>query len=403
MKIVSSLLQFTDFMAEPVLFMESLAKEADISSVKMGPKRFVFTFDPDLAQEILIKKADIYKQNRTVFDRIQPVTGKKGIVQLSGKESQDARLKSRPMFNTHGLESVRGSIESFCDDMLNRLGSRGHFDVTDEMTLLILQTACSILLGVESKELATQIGNKFQRLNYLCGLRMRSLVPAPLFIPTLKNREIRNLQSEIRSLIIQHVANGKNVGVPKAFSDDDNLIDHCMTFLFAGHETTASSLAFTLLLLAQHPQYQDLIAQGDQEMTMAVYKESLRLFPPAYMLAREAASEDILGKFRIQKSDHVIVGVSHLHRNAKYFDRPNEFYPERFLSKQKHNFAFIPFGVGNKSCVGERLAYLEAGIILKKICHKYKFWSLTNTILSEPLITLHPLSNQNLYYQERKI
>lgn len=402
MNMLSPVSNLTDFMSEPLEFMKDLAQKGSgrPQYLYIGPKRFVFTFDPDSAQEILIKRSDIYVQNRTVFDRIQPVTGRKGLVQLSGQESREGRMKSRSMFGTSGLERVRAIIESYCEDFLNRIKNQTSIDVTEEMTSLILQTALTTFLGIRSPELAQRIGEKFLRLNYLCGLRMRSLAPAPLYIPTFKNREIRTLQSEIRTLIEKHLR--EDAAVPAAYAGDENLIDHCMTFLFAGHETTASSLAFTLLLLAQNPQYQESVACGEEAMTTAIYKESLRLFPPAYMLARQANDDDDLLGMRIKKGDQVIVGISELHRNPLYFENPHAFTPERFLEKAKQPFAFIPFGAGAKSCVGERLAYFEASIVLKMICEKYVLSCPREGIQSEPLITLHPLANQKIQIRSRE-
>ncbi|MGZ3693092.1 MAG: cytochrome P450 [Bdellovibrionota bacterium] len=393
----------TDFMAEPLLFMNELAGEAEMKAVRIGPKRFVFIFSPESAQEILLKRPQVYVQNRTVFDRIQPVTGKKGLVQLSGQESKEARAKSRTMFSGFSLENARRITEELTDSMITKLGNAETMMVIEEMTALILRTALKILIGVESDELVERIGDKFLRLNYLCGLRMRSLIPAPLFLPTYKNREIKKLQLEIRSLIAAQINTEQLSGVPHAFAGDENLIDHCMTFLFAGHETTAASLAFTLLLLAQNPAYQEAIAAGDEAITTAVYKESLRLYPPAYMLAREADSDDQLEGISIRKGDQVIIGISELQRNPRLFERPDDFYPERFLDGRKltHQFAFIPFGAGGKSCVGERLAYLEASVVLKKICQKYQISSAADPILAEPLITLHPVTGQTIQLKPR--
>lgn len=399
MNALNAISNLTEFLSEPIEFMQNLARDGETKSLRIGPKRFVFVFDPESAHEILIKKSNIYIQNRTVFDRIQPVTGKKGLVQLSGQESQLARAKSRPMFATASLDSAGSITEAYCDDFLQKLEGTKSFDVTEEMTFLILRTALTIFLGIDSTELASQIGDKFLRLNYLCGLRMRSLAPAPLLIPTFKNREMRALQSEIRTLITKQL--NMNGSVPKAFQGDAALIDHCMTFLFAGHETTASSLTFTLLLLAQNPQYQKAIAEGDESMALCVYKESLRLFPPAYMLAREASHDDDLLGMPIRKSDQVMISISQLHRNPRFFARPDDFFPERFQEKLRHPFSFVPFGAGAKSCVGERLAYLEASIVLKKICQKFQLSFSLEPIKSEPLITLHPLPNQHIYLQAR--
>ncbi|WP_413568374.1 cytochrome P450 [Bdellovibrio sp. HCB117] len=399
MRLLNPIVNLTEFMSEPVQFMRDMDHQGEPQCLLLGPKRFVFVFDPERAQEILIKRADIYVQNRTVFDRIQPVTGKKGLVQLSGKESQAGRLKSRSMFNGAGLDTARVIIEDYCDEFLRKAATQNKIDVTAEMTSLILQTALTIFLGVRSPELASKIGEKFLRLNYLCGLRMRSLAPAHLFIPTRKNREIICLQKEIRVMLEKHLQ--RESGVPKAFDGDENLIDHCMTFLFAGHETTAASLAFTLLLLAQNPKYQDQIAQGDEAATMAVYKESLRLFPPAYMLARQATRDDDLLGCSVRKADQVLIGITEMHRSPDLFPDPGQFRPERFAEKLKHPLSFIPFGAGGKSCVGERLAYFEAAIVLKKICQKFKISSPSAPLQAEPLITLHPLPNQYIFLHSR--
>ena len=406
----------TKFMADPVRFIQGYAEDGlEIQSCRMGPKNFVFVFSPEAAQEILVKRAAIYVQNSTIFDRIKPVTGKKGLVQLAGRESQEARAKSRPMFTKNPMEEARELIETYTGELLAKLGTTATVDVTETMTDLILRTALRIFLGIDSEAMVSTIGPKFLRLNHLCGLRMRSLLPMPLVVPTAENREIRLLELEIRQLLVQHFAEQakgqheknsiqnsmQNYTVPQVFHDDSAVIDHCMTFLFAGHETTAASLAFTLLLLAQNPSYQEAIANGDAGLTLAVYKESLRLYPPAYMLARESMADDELLGFKIKKSDQVFIGISSMHRNEKFFERPDDFYPERFLTKLKHPFAFIPFGAGGKSCVGERLAYLEATVILKMICQKYQIFPKAEKILIEPMITLHPPKGQHVHLEIR--
>lgn len=392
------------FMSNPITFMTRLASRGrDIERLKLGPKNFVFIFNPDAAQDILVRKASIYVQNRNVFDRIQPVTGKRGLVQLSGTESQNGRLKSRAMFTSSNLEQARTIISSFTDELIEQLGPHQTLDVTQAMTDLILRTALKIFLGVDSQKMVDIIGAKFLRLNHLCGLRMRSYFPLPLSIPTPRNREIQILRDEIRNCIAKHLQGMSSdaMNVPHAFRNDPAVIDHCMTFLFAGHETTASSLAFTFLLLARYPQYQEAIANNDEQMTLAIYKESLRLYPPAYMLARQANADDELSGVRLRKSDQVIIAVEALHRSAKYYDHPDEFRPERFLGKLKHPFSFIPFGSGAKSCVGERLAYLEAGVILTKFCQRYRLIGDLASIATEPLITLHPQSGQRIRLEPR--
>ena len=398
-------LGFVDFLVDPLQFMQVLANKGQaLARVRLGPHSFVFVFSPEAIQEILVKRAKIYVQNPKIFGRIQPVTGKRGLVQLQGEDSQKARTRARPIFGD--LDAAQKITEQFTEEMLCCLGNEGTMDVTEEMTKLILRTALKIFLNIDSPELVQTIGKKFLRLNYLCGIRMRSLAPLPLKVPTLKNREIGSLRFEIRSLIEKHIAKNRTPSrcdVPNLFQDDQALLDHCMTFLFAGHETTAASLSFTLLLLAQNPQYQQAIAQGDTEITLAVYKESLRLFPPAYMLAREASVADCLLGKKIRKKDQVLLAIAAIHRNPNIFKDPHLFRPERFFKNANYGFAFLPFGAGPKSCIGERLAYLEAGVVLRLVCQKIQFFTDVTEIKFEPLITLHPVCSQTIQFKKRKV
>lgn len=373
--------------------------------MRLGPKSFVFVFHPDAAHEILIKKASIYPQNRYIYDRIKPVTGKRGLVQLEGSESAAARAKTKPMFDAQAFQRAQAIIESLTDDMIQELSNSPSFDVSSEMTNLILNTAFKIFLDMEPNELTHQIGQRFSELNHACGYRMRSLFCLPFFVPTPRNLKIKRLEKEIRSLLLAYLLKHKgntSKSVPHLFSDNDSMLDHCLTFLFAGHETTAASLSFTLLLLSRYPQYQKEMTKGNDDVTLAVYKESLRLFPPAYMLVRQAAEADTLSGFEIKKSDQIIIGIDAIQRNPCFFPNPEEFQPERFYKKLENPFAFIPFGAGPKSCIGQRLAYFEATLILKKLCQKFEFSSQQIPIISEPLITLHPKSGQSIFVQPRK-
>ena len=172
----------------------------------------------------------------------------------------------------------------------------------------------------------------------------------PLWFPTINNIKIIYFKNFIRRSIKYYLYSDNNNrnNLANIFKNSDSLIDQCMTFLFAGHETTASSITFTLLLLAKYPHYQELVSQGDEQIIKAIYKESLRLYPPAYMLVRQVKEKTIFNGFNLKAKDQIIIGVKQIHRSEKYYDKPNDFVPERFLNKNE-NYAFLPFGIGAKS------------------------------------------------------
>ena len=372
-----------DFMKNPVHFldMRHFHNPAPVQEVNLGPKRFILVFDPEVAQTILVQKSDTYIQNRSVFDRIKPVTGEKGLVQLEGKESRDYRKMSRPMFAAQNMARLNQIVETYIEETLDDLKPGCPIDIMTLMTEFTMRTAFSMFLGIDIKNSSYPFGRKFYELNQLCGKRMLS----PFGLPSLR---LTQLKKSLRKEIKKHVSSEKqDLNVMSIYKDEDSLVDQCLTFLFAGHETTAASLAFTFLLLSQHPEYQLRINQ-ENDMAQKVYKESLRLYTPAYMLARQAISDDELGGIRVRKGDQVLIGMKQIHRLEKYFKNSDQFIPERFEGQP--SIAFFPFGKGPKSCIGEALAYQEAVTVIKAFCRRFHIEARNKTIVARPFITLHP-------------
>lgn len=380
------------FMKNPTVFLDSVNTRG-LKALTLGPKRFIFVFDPSLSYEILNNRPETFVQNRTIFERIKPITGNEGLVQLNGDESKFFRERFAPMFRPDNMNRMKNEILKNSQSAFANIKPNTQIDITSIMTDLVLKNAFKIFMGLDVLNETKMISEDFQELNELCGKRMVAALPLPLFIPTKKNRRILFLQDNLRNQIAKVLKEnqGDLETIPKLFAGDKTLIDQCMTFLFAGHETTASSLSFTFLLLAKYPEYIKQIADGNDQMAMLSYKESLRMFPPAYMLAREAAVDTELSGEKIKKGDQIIVAVKQIQNNPDFHKNPEQFYPERFLST---NQAFFPFGLGPKACIGEGLAYMEAITIIKAFCKKFDFTSGQEAIESFPLVTLHPKKGQ---------
>ncbi|MGO9358371.1 MAG: cytochrome P450, partial [Xanthobacteraceae bacterium] len=167
--------------------------------------------------------------------------------------------------------------------------------------------------------------------------------------------------------------------------NDDNLIDQVATMILAGHETTATALFWSLYLLAQDASVQDQVArevsvaraagEPDAEalkFTRAVLDETMRLYPPAYLIARSAAGPDQIDGKPVKKGDVIFIAPWLLHRHEKLWDNPNAFVPQRFLSgPAPDRFAYLPFGVGPRICIGAHFALVEATLALAEIVGKF--------------------------------
>lgn len=384
---IKSIQQASSFLAHPVLFTRQLNSGSKIVQTRLGHKRFAFIYDDRSAREVLLKRNRIYPQNTKMFKRLIPITGANGLVQLNGEASKTGRKLSREMFSKERMEQYRQVIERNCDEVFNQLIPGQGFDPMALMTNLALRNAIAIFGGIESLDAAEALAEAFLELNKLCGQRMLAPMPVSLSVPLQKNQRIKKLSNEIKHILS---ASMNQKLIEKTALYQNSMPDHCMTMLFAGHETTASSLAFSLLLLAQNPDQQ-------RQESLSVYKEALRLYPPAYMLVRECAEKDSLLGHNIKKGDQVVVSLFEIFRNPEIFKNPDVFDPKRFQNPSGQvKLAFFPFGLGPKSCIGEGLAYMEAKIVLEKFFQKFFLNERAEEIRFTPLVTLHPEAGQTL-------
>ena len=190
---------------------------------------------------------------------------------------------------------------------------------------------------------------------------------------------------------------------------DKQLIDEITILFVAGHETTASALTFTTWLLAKHPGIQQKVLQEVLEVeaqtqdpiqqiglltyTRAVIDESMRLYPPAWITDRENLEDDTLAGFHIRKDTLIGVSFYELHRHPDYWERPNDFIPERFLGEEKKKTAgiYYPFGAGPRLCIGLGFAIYEMVLATAYLVKNYELNSQQTEMKLNPLITLKPI------------
>lgn len=191
---------------------------------------------------------------------------------------------------------------------------------------------------------------------------------------------------------------------------DTQLRDEAMTLYLAGHETTALTLTWSWALLAQHPRVEEkLVAEWKRVLdgriptpedlpnlpyTDAVITEAMRVYPPVYLIGREATTELELGGYRVKKGYTVFMSQWVNHRDPRYFPNPEEFRPERWedgLAKRIPKYAYYPFGGGPRVCIGNTFALMEAAILLAAVGQRYRFTLDPDAALDvNPQITLLP-------------
>ena len=315
------------------------------------------------------------------------------------------------------------SAQAWTEEVGSITGTGRPLDLFQEMSGLTLSVVCKALFGADMLPYKQRV---FRATTIINRLEAQAFyVPGLLTLPTPQRHrlyEVRNTLSTIVDALIsrRRQASTENDLLTMLLEAQDEetgegmsnqqVRDEVMTLMAAGHETTANTLCWTLLLLAQHP---DIEARLREEYTRVlggrapqvedlpqlklsrmVLEESMRLYPPAWAFARSAIDEDEIGGYTIAKGAYVLMFPSTTHRHPDFWEQPDVFDPERFSPERsagRHRFAYFPFGGGPRICIGNQLARTSAQLILATVLPRYQFRLLPGTrVVPEPLITLRP-------------
>ncbi len=358
------------------------------------------------AKEVLISNEAAFSKPGLIRRVIVAGLGK-NLFTAQGEEWLARRRPVAPVFAAPNMNGLASIMSSSVDQLIGRWepGSR---DLQAEMTDLTLKVACRALLGTDSDEdhLGERIRTEFETLLVWLAAHLTNPALPPSSIPTPGNRAMRvakaNLQAAVRELIAERRANNSDTDdvlgrLLRSQADgqglsDDDIIDECVGFLFAGHETTASTLTWALYELATHPDVQQRVAaEGDaidlggptlhdhaetMGATAAVVEEILRLYPSGIGIVRIANKETEISGHRVRKGTMVMIAVYRIQRLASVWSEPDEFDPTRKAKPtvDRMSDSFLPFGLGPRRCLGARFARTEMRLALAQICSQ---WQLT--------------------------
>ncbi|HWP28608.1 MAG TPA: cytochrome P450, partial [Chloroflexota bacterium] len=300
-------------------------------------------------------------------------------------------------------------------------------DIHQEMMRLTLQIVARALFGADVADEAAVVDEALRVALERFGTRLSSLAfLLPDTLPTPDNwgflRAARRLDAIVYRIIAARRASGADRGdllsiLLRARDEADGggmtdrqLHDEVMTLLLAGHETTAIALSWTWYLLSQHPAVEARLLAELQAVlggraptaedlprlpyTEWVLWEALRLYPPAWALAREAVQDCEIGGYPVPAGTIVVMSQWLLHRDPRYFDAPERFLPERWadgLAKRLPRYAYFPFGGGPRLCIGAGFASLEAALVLATVLPRFRLTLVPgHPIALWPSVTLRP-------------
>jgi len=327
-----------------------------------------------------------------------------GLLSVEGERWEMQRRALAPLFARRTVNSFTSAMLMAANELAEkwtRLGHGATVDVAAEMTLITLRvltlTIFSDGIGGDFDEFRLAMNAYF---NVVGRIGMLDLLGVPKFVPRPGHRRLRSTMTYFEAVIDKIiemrsqrlVASGEDGGPHDLLtlllrsrdpSTDLQLAEvrsNILTFLSAGHETTANTLAWSLFLLSQSPEWRlRVVEEAEQELscptdnladrlvvTKAVVEEALRLYPPIAALSRTAVDTDVLGDVVVKPRSLIVIAPYVLHRHRDIWSRPDAFDPSRFLSEARNGiprFAYLPFGVGPRTCIGASFALQEAAIV----------------------------------------
>jgi cytochrome P450 len=387
----------------PLEMFSELARYGDIVGIRVVNFRNIFVNHPDLIEEVLIghprryTKGRVLRANRHVFGQ--------GLLTSEGDFWLRQRRLVQPAFHRTQISAYAETMVEYAQRMLESWRGGEERDVHQEMMRLTLQIVVKTLFDADVARDAQDVGKSLALLLEL-GANFRRTLFIPPWMPTPTNlrikREIAFIESILYRIIGERRASGRDTGDLLSMllhaQDEDGsrmtdkqLRDETITLFLAGHETTASSLSWTWWLLARNPAVEAKLhgeldgvlggrAPSHEDLprlpyTGNVITESLRLYPPAWGLARVAVENHELAGYPVKKGMGVAMAQWVVHRDTRWYDAPEEFRPERWegdFIKRIPRFAYFPFGGGPRQCIGNSFALMEGALILATIAQKYR-------------------------------
>lgn len=416
---------FFQYSRNPLTFLpEAIHTYGDVIGLRFLKFRIYFLNHPDMIEDLLVTQARKFEKGR-VLKANKRLFGK-GLLTSEGDFWLRQRRLAQPAFHRARINSYAEAMVQYAERLVETWKNGEQRDIHVEMMGLTLQIVGKTLFGVEVTGEVQEVGHALEALMEL-NSDFRRLMLVPGWMPTLTNIRaelaIRRLDKIIYKIIRERRASGEDRGdllsmLLRAQDEDGShmtdtqLRDEALTIFLAGHETTAVTLSWTWWLLAQHPEVEaklhaelDLVLNGrtptlddlpSLRYTDRVITESMRLYPPAWGMARVAVEDTEIAGYKIRKGSGVTVSQWAVHRDPRWFDAPLEFRPERWegdLAKRLPRFAYFPFGGGPRQCIGNTFALMETALVLATIAQHYRF----NLVAEHPVVPIASITLRPRY------
>jgi len=396
-------------------FLSITRQHGDIICYRPAPDTAYLINHPDYIHHVLVDNARNYSKDTYSNQAFKKAIGP-GLINFEGDAWLGRRRLMQPAFHHTRLEPLDGMIIEAVQEMLDRWQvshTAGQtIDVAREMAALTMTITSRALFGVDLGEAVHTMGEVINGVADLLEKpnhpRMQQAVAElSALVDGILGERRRNFHDRGDLLSSLMTAGAEENGDRL---DDRQLRHEMMGLLIAGHETTANALTWTFYLLSQNQWAAERLGREVRQaldgktptstdipglpFLRLVLDESLRLFPPAWIIGRRAIADDEIGGFHVPAGTVIAICIYTLHRHPAFWESPDQFDPERFTverSAGRHKYAYIPFSIGPRQCIGNSFALLEASLILASIAQRFELHlSPGIEVQPQPLFVLRP-------------
>ncbi|MEO0503878.1 MAG: cytochrome P450, partial [Pseudomonadota bacterium] len=371
-------------------------------------KRWHMVMQPDLIGLMLRERLDIYPKSVVTKMLLRPAVGESLFI-AEGADWRSQRRSAAPAFSHRNVTALGPIMSDAAARCADRIGAaQGPINMLDEMITTTFDVIGDVTFSGKEDIDRNAIHAAIEDYLTEAGrISLLDILGAPAWVPR-PSRAFASETMRATQVLADRAIEARRRAGPQPTPDlldlllagqdqetgqkmsTETLRNNLLTFIVAGHETTALSLAWSLYLMGFDPTAQDRAraeaqaALGGRTATAddlpnlpfvrAIIDEALRLYPPAGMVSRTAMADDVLGDTEIRKGDTVMIPIYALHRSHLLWDDPDAFVPDRFLERSAiQRFAYLPFGDGPRICIGASFALQEAVLVLATLLSRFRF------------------------------
>ncbi len=433
--LVGNLLEFTK---DRLGLLQRMAHEDDVTGMRFGPFPGILFNRPEYVHNILVEHSYEFDKGDAIHKVFRPAIGD-GIFSSEGNFHRYQRKLIAPSFQPRHIACYAENMGQYGEQIQQTWDDGAVIDINQQMTCLTMSIIGKALFDANVFTQTDELGAAMAITAEYVAHALSVLLPTPYNWPTRRNRRMHRamevLRNRIQSFIDERRTNpserndflslllqARNEdGKPMS---DQQIMAECLTLFGAGHETTATALAWSWYLLCQHPEiYQkvqqevDSILQGRTPTyadlarlpyCLQVFKEAMRIYPPAYAISRRALCEVEIDGYHVPKNWVVLISPYTLHRRTDYFPDPEKFDPDRFSperEKQLPRYAYLPFGAGPRICIGMYFSMMEGHLLLATLAQRVSFSLIPGQkIVADPIhhLALRPAGQVSVLVKRRQ-